>query len=145
MNIYVGNLSYDTTDQELQAAFEQYGSVSEARIATDKYTGKSRGFGFVEMANNAEARQAIEGLNGRDFGGRTLNVNEARPREDRGPRRERSSRWQPKPSSTGSTSAPRTRSRRNAPSSLPWRRLGFVSSTTAIATGGTMRVGCRRR
>jgi RNA recognition motif-containing protein len=93
MNIYVGNLSYDTTDQELQAAFEQYGSVSEARIATDKYTGKSRGFGFVEMANNAEARQAIEGLNGRDFGGRTLNVNEARPREDRGPRRERSSRW----------------------------------------------------
>ena len=93
MNIYVGNLSYETTDRDLPTTFEQYGAVSTARVATDKYTGKSRGFGFVEMANTAEAHKAIESLNGRDMGGRALNVNEARPREDRGERRQSSSRW----------------------------------------------------
>ena len=92
MNIYVGNLSYDTTSGDLQTAFEQYGSVSEARVATDKYTGKARGFGFVEMPNTSEARKAIEAMNGRDMGGRSLNVNEAKPKEDRGERRS-SSRW----------------------------------------------------
>ena len=84
MNIYVGNLSYDTTSSDLQKAFEEYGCVSEARIATDKYTGKARGFGFIDMPNGAEARKAIEGLNGREMDGRTLTVNEAKPREDRG-------------------------------------------------------------
>lgn len=94
MNIYVGNMSYDTTEGDLRAAFEQYGSVSEARLATDKYTGKARGFGFVEMANSSEANKAIDGLNGKDLDGRTLTVNEARPREDRGgDRGHRSSRW----------------------------------------------------
>lgn len=83
MNIYVGNLSYDTTDGDLRTAFEHYGSVSEARVPTDKFTGKARGFGFVEMPNGAEAHKAIEGMNGREMDGRSLNVNEARPREDR--------------------------------------------------------------
>jgi RNA recognition motif-containing protein len=86
MNIYVGNLSYGTSESDLQAAFEQYGSVSSARIITDKYTGKSKGFGFVEMANSAEARQAIERLNGTEIGGRSVSVNEARPKEERSDR-----------------------------------------------------------
>jgi len=84
MNIYVGNLSYNTTSSDLEEAFAQHGTVSTARVATDKYTGKSRGFGFVEMPDNNEARKAIDALNGRDLDGRTLNVNEAKPREDRG-------------------------------------------------------------
>lgn len=93
MNIYVGNLSYETTERDLQTAFEQYGSVSSARVITDRATGRSKGFGFVEMANSSEARQAIEGLNGRDLGGRDLNVNEAKPKEDSGDRRAPRSRW----------------------------------------------------
>ena len=84
MNIYVGNLSYDTTDRELEAAFAAYGAVTSARIATDRDTGRPRGFGFVEMANQTEAEAAIAALNGTQLQGRTLNVNEARPREDRG-------------------------------------------------------------
>ena len=83
MNIYVGNLSYDTGNAELQEAFSQYGAVDDARVVEDKYTGRSRGFGFVEMANEAEAQKAIAGLNGADLQGRTLTVNEARPRENR--------------------------------------------------------------
>ena len=86
MNIYVGNLSYDTTEDELQAAFAAYGAVSSARIATDRDTGRARGFGFVEMANAAEAQAAIAALNGSQLQGRTLTVNEARPREDRSSR-----------------------------------------------------------
>jgi cold-inducible RNA-binding protein len=86
LNIYVGNLSYDTTDRDLEAAFAAYGAVSSARIATDRDTGRARGFGFVEMPNQAEAQAAIAALNGTQLQGRTLNVNEARPREDRGPR-----------------------------------------------------------
>jgi cold-inducible RNA-binding protein len=85
LNIYVGNLSFDTSETELQAAFAAYGTVSSARIATDRDTGRARGFGFVEMANQAEAQAAIAGLNGADLQGRTLTVNEARPREDRRP------------------------------------------------------------
>ncbi len=83
MNIYVGNLSFDTSESDLQAAFAAYGAVSTARIATDRDTGRARGFGFVEMTNQAEAQAAIKALNGSDLQGRTLTVNEARPREER--------------------------------------------------------------
>jgi cold-inducible RNA-binding protein len=89
LNIYVGNLSYDTTDRELETAFSAYGTVSSARIATDRDTGRARGFGFVEMPNEAEAHAAIAALNSTQLQGRTLNVNESRPREERsqgGPR-----------------------------------------------------------
>ncbi len=84
MNIYVGNLSFQTTERDLEDAFSGYGEVQSARIAIDRDTNRSRGFGFVEMANQAEAEAAIAGLNGKDLQGRTLTVNEARPREDRG-------------------------------------------------------------
>jgi RNA recognition motif-containing protein len=83
LNIYVGNLSFDTTERDLEAAFAAYGSVSTARLATDRDTGRARGFGFVEMASADEAKAAIEGLNGKELQGRTLTVNEARPREPR--------------------------------------------------------------
>ncbi|MCC6486493.1 MAG: RNA-binding protein [Candidatus Hydrogenedentes bacterium] len=86
MNIYVGNLSYDTGNNELRSAFERYGRVDDARVAEDKNTQRSRGFGFVEMANESEARNAISQLNGTDLQGRTINVNEARPREERSSR-----------------------------------------------------------
>jgi len=84
LNIYVGNLSYDTTERDLEAAFAAYGAVTSARVATDRETNRPRGFGFVEMANQAEAQAAIGGLNGSDLQGRTLTVNESKPREDRG-------------------------------------------------------------
>jgi RNA recognition motif-containing protein len=84
LNIYVGNLSFQTTERDLENAFAPYGEVQSARIATDRDTNRSRGFGFVEMANQSEAEAAIAGLNGKDLMGRTLTVNEARPREDRG-------------------------------------------------------------
>lgn len=83
MNIYVGNLSYDTNDNELREAFGAYGTVTDARVIEDKYTGRSRGFAFVEMANKDEGEKAIAEMNGKNLGGRTLTVNEARPREDR--------------------------------------------------------------
>lgn len=86
MNIYVGNLARETTEAELRQAFEAFGQVSSVAVIKDKYTGESRGFGFVEMPNTAEAQAAIAGLNGKELGGRALNVNEARPREDRGGR-----------------------------------------------------------
>lgn len=82
MNIYVGNLSFDTSERELESAFAAYGAVSTARLATDRDTGRARGFGFVEMANQSEAQAAITGLNGKELQGRTLTVNEARPREE---------------------------------------------------------------
>lgn len=84
MNIYVGNLSYDTTERDLEAAFAPYGEVATARVATDRDTNRSRGFGFVEMNNQSEAQAAISALNGSQLQGRTLTVNEARPREERG-------------------------------------------------------------
>ena len=84
MNIYVGNLSFDTTETELEAAFAAYGTVQTARVVTDRDTGRPRGFGFVEMANQAEAEAAIAALNGKELQGRTLTVNEARAREERG-------------------------------------------------------------
>ncbi len=82
MNIYVGNLSFDATEQEIKSAFEQHGAVSRVSIITDKMTGKSRGFAFVEMDDDEQARSAISSLNGQDLGGRTLNVSEARPRQE---------------------------------------------------------------
>ncbi len=81
--VYVGGLPYSTTDQQLQDLFAQYGAVASARIITDKFTGQSRGFGFVEMAADGDAQKAITALNGTQFGGRTLTVNEARPQEPR--------------------------------------------------------------
>ena len=83
MNIYVGNLSFDTSESDLQAVFASYGAVSTARIATDRDTGRARGFGFVEMSSQSEAQAAIAALNGKELQGRTLTVNEAKPREDR--------------------------------------------------------------
>jgi len=85
MNIYVGNLPFDTNDETLQTHFTEFGEVSTARVITDKFTGRSRGFGFVEMPKNEEAEAAIQSMNGKDLQGRALTVNEARPREDRGP------------------------------------------------------------
>ncbi len=84
MNIFVGNLSYETTDVELREAFEAFGQVSSASVITDKFTGRSRGFGFVEMSTDEEASTAINGLNGTDLQGRPLTVNEARPRGEGG-------------------------------------------------------------
>ncbi len=82
--LYVGNLSYATSDSELQQMFEQFGTVQSAQIIMDRDSGRSKGFGFVEMGNDQEAQAAITGLNGKEVGGRSLTVNEARPREDRG-------------------------------------------------------------
>ena len=81
--IYVGGLPFKTTEEELNALFTSHGAVTSAKLITDKYSGQSRGFGFVEMANDNEATTAIEKLNGSDFGGRKLTVNEARPMEAR--------------------------------------------------------------
>lgn len=83
MNIYLGNLSYTSSNVDVKAAFENYGTVDSVNLITDKETGRSKGFGFVEMPNDNEARAAIEGLNGTDLGGRNINVNMARPREER--------------------------------------------------------------
>lgn len=86
MNIYVGNLSYQATDDDLRTAFEAFGQVSSAQVIKDKFTGRSRGFGFVEMPDSSEGQKAIEGVNETDIAGRPVRVNEARPREDRPPR-----------------------------------------------------------
>ena len=83
--LYVGNLSFQTTSEELRDHFAQAGNVESASVVEDRMTGRSRGFGFVEMATAEEATAAIEQLNGKEFGGRNLTVNEARPRTDRGP------------------------------------------------------------
>ena len=89
MRLYVGNLAFDTTNDELKAAFEAFGAVESATVIMDRDTGRSKGFGFVDMANDEEAKAAIEGLDGKPLGGRNVRVNEARPKEDRprGPRR----------------------------------------------------------
>ena len=84
MRIYVGNLSFDTTESDLKKAFEAHGSVDSANLVSDRDSGRSRGFGFVEMSNNTEAEAAIQAMNGKELQGRSLTVNEARPREDRG-------------------------------------------------------------
>lgn len=86
MNLYVGNLSYRLTEDQLREAFEEYGNVSSCTIIKDRATGQSKGFGFIEMPERAEAEAAINSLNGRDLMGRKLNVNEARPRAEGGDR-----------------------------------------------------------
>src|SRR5271169_2732942 len=82
-NIFVGNLSFGATEESVRSAFQAYGTVDRVNLVTDRDTGQARGFGFVEMANNVEGDRAISELNGRDLGGRAINVNEARPKEDR--------------------------------------------------------------
>lgn len=83
MNIYLGNLSYTSGEAEITRAFEAYGAVSSVNVISDRETGRSKGFGFVEMPNDNEARAAIDGLNGTDLNGRSINVNQAREREER--------------------------------------------------------------
>lgn len=83
MNIYVGNLPYKATQDQLKALFEQFGEVASVRIITDKITGNAKGFAFVEMSDDAQAQKAIDELNGSEFESRTIRVNEARPREER--------------------------------------------------------------
>jgi RNA recognition motif-containing protein len=91
VNIFVGNLAFSTTDHDLRQLFEPYGDVDKVNIITDRYTGQSRGFGFVEMPDSTAAKAAVQGLQGKELDGRRLNVDEAKPRE---PRREPSrSRW----------------------------------------------------
>jgi cold-inducible RNA-binding protein len=82
-NIFVGNLSFGATEDAVRSMFEEYGTVDRVNIVTDRDTGKARGFGFVEMGNDGEGEKAIAALNGRDLDGRALNVNEARPKENR--------------------------------------------------------------
>ncbi len=84
MNIYVGNLPYDVTQDDLQDLFDEFGQVESAAVITDKYSGSSKGFGFVTMPSKDEANAAIEALNGKDLKGRSINVNEARPRTEGG-------------------------------------------------------------
>ena len=83
MKLYVGNLSFETTENDLQDLFEQHGPVAEVKLMMDRMTGKSRGFAFITMNDNAQASAAMTALNGRDLNGRNLTVNEARPREER--------------------------------------------------------------
>src|SRR5512139_1403902 len=82
MNIYVGNLSFDTTEQDLRQAFEAFGQVTSTNIISDKITGQSKGFGFIEMSAKEQAQAAIAGMNGKEIKGRAVNVNEARPRNN---------------------------------------------------------------
>ena len=87
MNIYVGNIAHEATEEDLKQVFSAYGAVGKASVIKDKFTGNSRGFGFVEMANDEEGKKAIAELNGKEVKGRPLTVNEARPREEGGERR----------------------------------------------------------
>ena len=80
MNVYVGNLSYDLSEDDLKQAFEEFGEVTSAKIISDRYSGRSKGFGFVEMSSDDEAKAAIEALSGKELSGRTMVVNEARPK-----------------------------------------------------------------
>jgi RNA recognition motif-containing protein len=89
MNIYVGNLAYSVTEEDLLAAFNPYGKVDAVNVITDKFSGQSKGFGFVEMGNNSEADAAIKALNGSALKGRNMTVNQAKPRTDRPARRPR--------------------------------------------------------
>ncbi len=86
MNLYVGNLLFDVTESELKELFEPFGQVTEIRLIMDKFSGKSKGFGFIEMPSKDEAQKAIEALNGKDVKGRPMTVNEAKPKVERGGR-----------------------------------------------------------
>jgi len=88
-NIYVGNLAYSVTSDDLREVFAEYGEVSSCNVIMDKFSGRSKGFGFVEMPDSSAASAAIEALNEQDLQGRNMRVNEARPREERPPRRDR--------------------------------------------------------
>ena len=88
MNIYVGNLPYTMTDDELRATFAEFGEVASAKIIMDRYSGRSKGFGFVEMDNDSEAEEAIKSLDNNEVQGRNLRVNQAKPKTDRPPRRD---------------------------------------------------------
>jgi cold-inducible RNA-binding protein len=83
VKIYVGNLNYSTSEDDIRTAFSEFGTVDSVDVIIDRHSGRSKGFGFVEMSDDAEAKAAIEGLNGKDLDGRSLNVNEARPRAER--------------------------------------------------------------
>jgi cold-inducible RNA-binding protein len=109
-NIYIANLSFGTTEQTVRSLFEAYGTVDRVSIVTDRETGQPRGFGFVEMPNDAEAEKAIAGVNGKDVGGRTLAVNEARPKSDR-------------PTGGGRRPGGRDRFNREAPKPFPNRQV----------------------
>lgn len=87
MNIYIGNLNYGVSEEDVRARFEQFGEVASVKIITDKFTGRSKGFGFVEMESDADGRQAIEQLNGQQFENRNMVVNEARPKTENRERR----------------------------------------------------------
>ena len=89
MNIYIGNLAHTVSEDDLRDAFSEFGEVASASIINDKFSGRSKGFGFVEMPKDSEASEAIESLNGKELNGRTVTVNEAKPREERAPRRDR--------------------------------------------------------
>ena len=89
MNIYVGNLSYNTTEEELKGFFSEHGEIASVNIIIDKYTGNSKGFAFVEMPNQSEAEKAIQALDGKEVDGRNIRVNQARPKSDRPRRRPR--------------------------------------------------------
>jgi cold-inducible RNA-binding protein len=84
MKLFVGNFSFSTTEDDLRALFSPYGNIDSVAVVTDRTTGRSRGFGFVEMPDRGQAEKAIEGLNGKEVSGRTLNINEARPKADNG-------------------------------------------------------------
>ncbi|MHC4266954.1 MAG: RNA recognition motif domain-containing protein [Planctomycetota bacterium] len=89
MNIYVGNLAYTVTEDDLKEAFSEFGEISSVRLVSDKFSGKSKGFGFIEMPDNSEAEAAMNALNESSFKGRDIKVNQAKPREDRPQRRQR--------------------------------------------------------
>ena len=89
MNMYVGNLAYGVTEDDLQAAFSEYGTVESVNIIKDRYSGQSKGFGFVDMPDNSEADKAMKAMNGSEFRGRQIKVNQAKPRGDRSSRRPR--------------------------------------------------------
>ncbi len=89
MNIYVGNLDYTVTEDDLKEAFSEFGEISSVRLVSDKFSGKSKGFGFIEMPDNSEAEAAMNALNESSFKGRDIKVNQAKPREDRPQRRQR--------------------------------------------------------
>ena len=91
--LYVGGLPFSTTDEQLEELFSSHGTIESAKVITDRYSGKSRGFGFVELSSNSEAESAINALNGTELGGRTITVNEARQRENRSDRGGQNNRW----------------------------------------------------
>jgi len=93
IKIYVGNLSFDSNDADLKGLFDTYGEVESAKVIVDKFTGRSRGFGFIEMQKHEEGLKAIQELDSKDFGGRSLKVNEAKPKSDNHNRGGRDSRW----------------------------------------------------